>query len=391
MPPLAYLQSRNQYAPTKVGISIIGHFCATAKNYPVCLFLRLCSKSKQMVTELPFRSLPHLEDALSDPPPTVVQVLQRLSGDVLILGAGGKMGPSLARMIRRASDLAGTNRRVMGVARFSSPGLEKALREWGVETLRCDLLDEQAVSRLPEAANVIYLAGMKFGATGQAPLTWAMNAYIPALVCRRFAGSRIVAFSTGNVYGLAPVASGGSVETDAPAPVGEYAMSCLGRERIFEHFSRQCGTRAALIRLNYACDLRYGVLVDLALKIQCGDPVDVAMGWFNTIWQGDANALALQALDRTASPPAVFNVTGPETLNVRQTCDQLGRLLGKAPRFSGDESDSAILSNASRALAAFGKPRVTAEQLIHWVAAWVGQGGATLNKPTHFESRDGNF
>lgn len=301
------------------------------------------------------------------------------------------MGPSLARMIRRASDRAGTNRRVIGVARFSSPGLEKALQEWGVETLRCDLLDEQAVLRLPEAANVIYLAGMKFGATGQEPLTWAMNAYLPALVCRRFAASRIVAFSTGNVYGLVPVAGGGSAETDAPAPVGEYAMSCLGRERMFEHFSRQCGTQAALVRLNYACDLRYGVLVDLALKIQSGAPVDLAMGWFNTIWQGDANARAIQCLDQAASPPAVFNVTGPEILNVRQTCLELGRLLGKAPLFRGRESGSALLSNAGRALAAFGQPRVTAAQLIQWVAAWVGQGGVTLNKPTHFESRDGRF
>ena len=308
-----------------------------------------------------------------------------------MLGIAGKMGPSLARMARRASDLAGNRRRIIGVARFSSPGSEAELQRQGIETIRCDLLNEQAVQELPDAPNVLYLAGMKFGATGQESLTWAMNTHLPALVCRKFARSRIVAFSTGNVYGLVPAAGGGSRETDVPAPVGEYAMSCLGRERIFEHFSRTLGTRVALLRLNYACDLRYGVLVDLAQKVLAGAPVDLGMSWFNTIWQGDANAMTLRCFDHVASPPLTLNLTGPELLNVRETCEQLGRLLGRQPAFMGTQSPTALLSNARNALGLFGEPRVAAGQLLAWVAAWVRQGGPTLNKPTHFEARDGRF
>ena len=209
------------------------------------------------------------------------------------------------------------------MARFSAGGSEGELQRHGIETIRCDLLDEEALRRLPDAPNVLYLAGMKFGATGQESLTWAMNTYLPAIVCRTFARSRIVAFSTGNVYGLVPAARGGSLETDAPAPVGEYAMSCLGRERMFEHFSRTLGTRVALLRLNYACDLRYGVLVDLAQKMLSGAPVDLGMGYFNIIWQGDANAMTLGCFDHVASPPLVLNLTGPELLNVRDTCEKL--------------------------------------------------------------------
>jgi nucleoside-diphosphate-sugar epimerase len=294
-------------------------------------------------------------------------------------------------MARRASDEAGVRRRIMGVARFSSAGLEAALQKQGIETVCCDLLDEVAVQRLPDAPNVLYLAGMKFGATGQEALTWAMNAHLPAIICRKYARSRIVAFSTGNVYGLAPAAGGGSRETDVPAPVGEYAMSCLGRERMFEHFSRAQGTRAALLRLNYACDLRYGVLVDLAQKVLAGVPVDLGMSWFNTIWQGDANAMTLCCLDQAAVPPLVLNLTGPELLNVRETCERLGKQLGRAPVFTGAESATALVSNAERAFGLFGRPWVDAGRLIEWVAAWVRQGGATLNKPTHFESRDGKF
>lgn len=337
------------------------------------------------------QDLEQLEERLSEPTPEVVQTFSRLEGDLVVLGVGGKMGPSLARMARRASDLAGRPRRILGVARFSAPGLESALRDHGIETLRCDLLDEAAVRRLPDAPNVLYLAGMKFGATGQEPLTWAMNTCLPAMLCRQYARSRIVAFSTGNVYGLVPASSGGSLESDTPAPVGEYAMSCLGRERVFEHFSRAQGTRAVLLRLNYACDLRYGVLVDLAQKVLAGAPIDLGMSWFNTLWQGDANAMTLRCFDHAASPPLRLNLTGPELLNVRQTCEKLGRLLGRAPVFSGAESPTALLSNASRAFGLFGPPRVNAGQLLAWVAAWLQQGGPTLNKPTHFEARDGRF
>ena len=332
-----------------------------------------------------------LEHHLSEPNPAVVAALGRMQGDLLVLGVAGKMGPSVARMARRAIDLAAGKSRVIGIARFSSPGVEAGLRRAGIETIRCDLIDEQAVQRLPDAPNVVYLAGMKFGATAQPSLTWAMNTYLPALVCRKFARSRVVAFSTGNVYGLVPATSGGSLETDALAPIGEYAMSCLGRERTFEHFSAALGTPVALLRLNYACDLRYGVLVDLAQKVLAGTPVDLGMGWFNTIWQGDANAMTLQCFDRAASPPVVLNLTGPEVLNVRQTCEKFGELLGRKPVFVGTESSTALLSNASRAFESFGKPRVSADQLIHWVAAWLRAGGPTLNKPTHFDARDGKF
>ncbi len=337
------------------------------------------------------QNLEQLEDRLSEPPPEVVQTLRRLEGDLVVLGVAGKVGPSLARMARRASDLAGVRRRIVGVARFSSVGVEAGLRQHGIETIHCDLLDDAAVRRLPDAPNVLYLAGMKFGATGQESLTWAMNTHLPAIASRRYAHSRIVAFSTGNVYGLVPPAGGGSLETDIPAPVGEYAMSCLGRERIFEHFSRVHGTRMAVLRLNYACDLRYGVLVDLAQKVLAGIAVDLGMGWFNTVWQGDANAITLRCFDQVSSPPLILNVTGPEVLNVRETCQKLGELLGRKPVFAGTETPTVLLNNARRAFDLFGKPRVSADQLLAWVAAWLRQGGITLNKPTHFEARDGRF
>jgi nucleoside-diphosphate-sugar epimerase len=337
------------------------------------------------------QNLEQLEDLLSKPTPEVVQTLDRLEGDLIVLGVAGKMGPSLARMARRASEVAGSRRRIIGVARFSSAGLEAELRRQGIETIQCDLLDEEAVQQLPEAPNVLYLAGMKFGATGQESLTWAMNTHLPAIVCRKFARSRVVAFSTGNVYGLATATGGGSLETDVPAPVGEYAMSCLGRERVFEHFSRTRGTQVGLARLNYACDLRYGVLVDLAQKVLAGAPIDLGMSWFNTIWQGDANAMTLRCFDHVASPPLVFNLTGPELLNVRETCERLAKLLGRQPLVVGTESPTALVSNARRAFDLFGLPRVSADRLLTWVAAWLQLGGSTLNKPTHFEARDGRF
>jgi hypothetical protein len=339
----------------------------------------------------PISSEIELEERLSEPTAQAIDTLRRLPGDILLLGVGGKMGPSLARMAKRASDLAGGTRRVIGVARFSDPGAEADLQRQGIETLRGDLLNEAFVARLPEAPLIIYLAGMKFGATGNESATWAMNCYLPSLICRRFSASRIVAFSTGNVYGLVPVSSGGSREEGAPSPIGEYAMSCLGRERMFEHFSRTLGIRASLIRLNYACDLRYGVLVDLAWQIWRGEPIDLSMGYFNTIWQRDANAMTLCALAHTASPPWIVNVTGPELLSVRETCERLAIKLERPAKFVGVESETALLSNASRAVQAFGPPSVTAEELMGFVAAWIQSGGRQLGKPTHFESRDGRF
>jgi hypothetical protein len=336
-------------------------------------------------------NIQQLEDLLSEPTPSVISTLAKLNGDIIILGVAGKMGPSLARMIKRASDTPGIKRRVIGVARFTAKEVESQLRSGGVETIQCDLLDEAAVEELPEAPNVLYLAGMKFGATGQEALTWAMNSYLPALVSKKFFRSRIVALSTGNVYGLRAVQDGGSPEFTPPAPLGEYAMSCLGRERIFEHFSRQQNTLMALIRLNYACDLRYGVLVDLAQRVWAGETIDLTMGYFNTIWQGDANTMILEAFGHVSSPPLVLNVTGLETLSVREVCERFGKIMGRGPKFRGTEAPTALLSDARLAAKMFGPPRITAEQLVEWVADWTMRGGASLGKPTHFESREGRF
>jgi nucleoside-diphosphate-sugar epimerase len=336
-------------------------------------------------------STAQLEDLLSEPTPGVVDAVARLDGDLLLLGAGGKMGPSLARMARRAADAVGRPRRVVAVSRFSSAEVEARLRGRGVETVRCDLLDRAALAALPDAPNVIYMPGMKFGATGQKALTWAMNAYLPGTVCERYRHSRIVAFSTGNVYGLAPVALGGSVEADELRPAGDYAMSCVGRERVLEHFSRRDGIPMTVLRLNYANELRYGVLVDIARRVQAGEAVDVGMGFVNALWQGDANAMALQAFAQAASPPTVLNLAGPELLSVRRLAQQFGELFGKPVRCTGTEAAQALISNGQLAHRLFGYPRVGVAQLVQWIADWVARGGECLDKPTHFEVQDGNF
>ncbi|HEY8548464.1 MAG TPA: NAD-dependent epimerase/dehydratase family protein [Vicinamibacterales bacterium] len=337
------------------------------------------------------RDTAHLDDLLSEPTPQAIQAVRHAEGDILVLGVAGKMGPTLARMARRAVDAAGTAAKVIGVARFSSPGLEPWLQEHGVETIRCDLLDEAALERLPDCPNVIFMAGRKFGSTGGEPLTWAMNTWLPAAVARRFRSSRIVAFSTGNVYGLVPAGRGGSRETDAPNPVGEYAMSCLGRERMFEYFSRTHGTEVALLRLNYATEMRYGVLADLAARVHARQPIDVTMGYVNVIWQGDANAMALAALAHTASPPAIINIAGADELRVRDLCGRIAARLGVEVTFTGEEAPDALLSNGSRGHALLGAPRVDIDTLIGWTADWVARGGESLGKPTHFESRSGHF
>jgi nucleoside-diphosphate-sugar epimerase len=343
-----------------------------------------------MKNSAPIRTEEQLDDWLSEPTLAVIETLGRLDGDLLLLGVAGKMGPTLARMARRASDAAGVRRRVIGVARFSSGGRDK-LEAQGIQTMGCDLLDEDQVAKLPDAANVVFMAGMKFGTTGCEPTTWAMNSYLPGVVCRKFRRSRIVAFSTGNVYGLTAIAGGGSREEDIPQPVGEYAMSCLGRERVFQHFSRMLGIPMILIRLNYACELRYGVLVDIARRVWAGEPVALGMSHFNTIWQGDANAMALRAFDHPATPPWIVNVTGPEILSTRAVAEEFGRLLGKPVQFAGTESTTALLSNARAGLDRLGPPQVPAKVLMEWVADWVARGGSSLGKPTHFESRDGRF
>ncbi|MGC8862914.1 MAG: NAD-dependent epimerase/dehydratase family protein [Armatimonadota bacterium] len=342
-----------------------------------------------MVDEI--TSVDQLEEMISAPSQGVIETLRQLQGDIVVLGAGGKMGPSLARMARRAADEGGVSRRVIGVDLFPSAEQEMKLRAAGVETIRCDLTDQAQLESLPDAANVVFMVGMKFGSTGREALTWALNAFLPGLVCRKYSRSRIVAFSTGNVYGMVPLHSGGSVETDAPNPSGEYAASALARERIFEYFSRTMGIPTSIIRLNYSNEMRYGVLVDIAQKVWNSEPVDVTMGMANVIWQADANAMALQSLAHAASPPFVINAAGPEIVSVRRVALEFGELMGREVVFTGAESPDAFLSNGQLGHRLFGYPRVPVQQMIRWVAKWIMRGGQTLGKPTHFETRDGRF
>jgi nucleoside-diphosphate-sugar epimerase len=342
-------------------------------------------------------SVPRIEDVaqldemLSRPTPAVTETMRRVPGDVMLLGAGGKIGPSLARMVRRASDEAGVARRVIAVARFTSPALIDQFHADQVETIRCDLLDRSQLSALPDVPNVLYLAALKFGSAGQEAKAWAMNAYLPGMVCEKFPRSRIVAYSTGNVYAMVPVDHAGSSETDQPGPCGDYAISCLGRERIFTHFS-VCGRiPVALVRLNYATEMRYGVLVDLCQQVLSGEPVDLTMGYFNAIWQGDSNAMTVRALEHAAAPPLLVNVAGPERLSVREVAETFGRLLGKPVRFVGREAPDAFLSDGRRGYELLGPPQVSAEQLVRWIADWQLHGRPLLGKPTHFQTRDGKF
>jgi nucleoside-diphosphate-sugar epimerase len=336
-------------------------------------------------------SVAQLEELLSEPTTQAINALGALDGDLMLLGVAGKMGPTLATMARLASERGGVKRRIIGVARFSTAGVEAWLHAHGVETIHCDLLDETQLAALPDVPNVIAMFGMKFGSTGQEARTWAMNCLLPGLVCQKFRRSRIVAFSTGNVYALTPVARGGSLETDPLEPTGEYAMSCVGRERIYEHCSRAFNIPMAILRLNYATEMRYGVLVDVAQRVWARAPVDVSMGHLNAIWQADANAAALSAFAHLAVPPLVLNIAGPETLSVRRVAEEFGRRFGKPVTIAGTENCDALLSNAGQSHRLFGLPRVDAEQMIAWIADWVAHGGATLGKPTHFEVRDGRF
>lgn len=338
-----------------------------------------------------FKDEAQLEAELTRPSDADTEFMRRLAGDIVILGAGGKMGPSLAVRARRATDRAGKPRRIVAVSRFSAPEARLALESAGVEPVACDLMDPAAVKELPSCENVIYMAGRKFGSSGRPDLTWAMNTLMPSRVAERYRGSRMVAFSTGNVYAFVEAGSGGSRETDPVFPVGEYAQSCVGRERVFEYVSNEHGTPCLLFRLNYAVDLRYGVLVDIARKVRAGDPVDLGVGWANVIWQGDANSYALRSLEHCQSPPCILNVTGPETLSVREVALFYGRRFGRPPEFRGREGATALLSDASKCHRLLGPPAVTAERLMEWVAQWLESGGRTLDKPTKFEVRDGKF
>lgn len=332
------------------------------------------------------RTVKDLDRALADPPESVVEAMARLTGDIMLIGVAGKIGPGLARMAKIASDRAGVQRRVIGVARTRQLELEDA----GVETIACDLLDGP-LSELPKAQNILYLAGRKFGTEDDESLTWAVNTYLPGRVAELFPDSRIAAFSTGNVYPLTNVVSGGATERHPTNPVGEYAQSCLGRERIFEHASRSRGTPVLLLRLNYAVELRYGVLIDIARAVAESRPLDLATGCVNVIWQRDVNAIALRSLELAASPPRVLNVSGPETVSVRWLAEEFGRSLGIEPVFQGDEQPTALLSNAAESFGLFGYPSVALAELISWTSSWIRDGGDVLDKSTHFEVREGRF
>ncbi len=332
-----------------------------------------------------------LEDLLAQPSDEDIAAVARLEPDILILGAGGKMGPSLARRVQRAAARAGTGSRVVAVSRFSSSDARALLEADGVPTLACDFLSGPAITGLPRFPNVLYLAGRKFGTADRNDLTWATNTIVPARVAEHFVDSRVVVFSTGNVYPLVPVSGPAPTEADAPAPVGEYAQSCLGRERVVEYVSREQGLRALMFRLNYAVDLRYGTLVDIARKVFMAEPIDLSVGYFNAIWQGDANSYALRSLELCASPPAVLNVTGAERISTRESAEWFGSVFGRPPRFAGEEGPVALLSDSTLCRTRLGEPQVPLPQLAQWVAHWVAAGGSTLNKPTHFEVTDGRF
>jgi NAD-dependent epimerase/dehydratase family protein len=332
------------------------------------------------------RNEDELEELLSRPTERDKAVMQSLEGPLLILGAGGKMGPTLAMRAKRA----GANQ-VIAVARFTSTAVRRRIENAGIETISADLIEPDAVYRLPDAPHVVFMAAMKFGTTGAEHLTWAMNTYLPGRVAERYRSSRIVAFSTGNVYPLVPVTSGGATEQTPTAPVGEYAQSALGRERMFQYGSDAFGTLGVLLRLNYAVELRYGVLLDIGLKVFERRPIDLRMGMANVIWQGDANSACLQSIALCQSPPLVLNLTGPETLSVRWVAEEFGRYFGVEPEFTGEEAPTALLNNSARAIRLFGYPTVSPAQMIEWTADWIGAGHALLGKPTHFETRDGRF
>lgn len=334
-----------------------------------------------------FETEAELDAFMSRPDEAVIKDLRAVDGDIAIVGVGGKMGPTVARMAKRAAP----ERRVFGIARFTDPGLRSYLEEHGVETIAADLLDRAQVAHLPKAANVVFMAGRKFGSSGSEELTWAMNTHVPALVAEHYAGSRIVSYSTICVYPFAPVAHGGSREEDPVEPPGEYAMSCIGRERIFQHFSRRLGTPGLIFRLSYAIDMRYGVLHDLGTRVLAGETVDVTMGHVNVIWQGDACAQSLRALRHVTTPASPLNVSGPETVSIRWLAGEFARRFGVEPKIVGTEAPTAWLANTARAAGLFGYPRVPLARLVDWQVDWLRRGMSSLGKATHFEVRTGTY
>jgi nucleoside-diphosphate-sugar epimerase len=332
-----------------------------------------------------------LEETLSQPRPVLLDFIRNLDGPLVILGAGGKMGPTLATLAMRAARAANHSLEVFAVSRFKEPRQMRWFVERGIKAISCDLLQSQELGKLPDASNIIYLVGLKFGTTQNPAATWAANTLVPPHVLQRYPRARIVALSTGNVYPLSSLEHGGSKETDALTPLGEYANAAVARERIFEYCSGLNRTPVALLRLFYAVELRYGVLVDLARKVHQGETIPLANGHFNCVWQADANELVLRSLALTASPPSLWNLCRPEIFSTRAVAVRLGELLGREPRFAGSESPTALLGNSSRLCAKLGLPPTTLETMLGWIAQWVKQGGRDLGKPTHFEVRDGNY
>lgn len=332
-----------------------------------------------------------LDDVMTRPSESLVRFISTVASPLLVLGAGGKMGPSLAVLAKRAADAARHPLDVIAVSRFSDTNAQRWLTERGVRTIAADLLERSAVQRLPDARDIIYLVGMKFGTSAHPARTWAINALVPPLICERYPQARLSALSTGNVYPLASVTSGGSRESDPLTPLGEYANAAVARERVFEWCSQRYGTRVAQLRLSYALDVRYGVVADLARRVWTGEPIELATGHFNGIWQGDANDMILRALDLAASPVEPFNLTSTAIYSVRETALQLGTLLERVPNFVGEESGTGFVSNTARLTERLGVPLTPLESVLKWVAQWVRQGGRSLNKPTHFEVRDGQF
>jgi nucleoside-diphosphate-sugar epimerase len=334
-----------------------------------------------------FKDVAALEEALSRPSQALADTLATVPGDIMVLGVGGKMGPTLARMAKRAVP----GKRVIGVARFSEAGLRERLQGQGIECIEADLLSREAIAALPEVANIVFMAGRKFGSTGSEWLTWAMNAHVPALVAERFRQSRIVAFSTACVYPFVGTGTNGASEDVPPtAPSGEYANSCVARERMFEHFSHQHQTPGRLIRLSYAIDMRYGVLHDVAQKVLHRETIDLAMGHANVIWQGEANDWALRSLAHCDTPTSPLNLSGPK-ISIRAVAQALGQRLGIEPVLAGQEAPTAWLIDSSQAFKLFGPPQVSLETMLDWTADWVRRGGASLGKPTHYEARDGRY